>query len=107
MAVHGRLRFVPKPKVAVNIAEAALLLSSQAIKAVYGGVHALIEIPVAAFFILLSMDVRNYDKLPTTKLNGEQHAGRGHIGNVISTDSGEPIPIDTRTNEPVRPQDRL
>jgi hypothetical protein len=83
-------------------------ICSQGIKAVYGGVHALIELPIAAFLILLSMDVRNYDKLPTAKLNGKQQPpGRGHIGNVISTDSGEPIPIDTRTNEPLREEDRL
>lgn len=80
----------------------------QGIKAVYGGVHAMIEIPIAAFLILLSMDVRNYDKLPTSKLNGngKQPSGRGLIGNVISTDSGMPVPIDTRTNEPVREEDR-
>lgn len=32
----------------------------QGIKAIYGGVHALIEIPVASFLIVLGIDVRNH-----------------------------------------------
>ena len=41
-------------------ARISCLRRNQGIKAIYGGVHALIEIPVASFLIVLGIDVRNH-----------------------------------------------
>ena len=81
--------------------------SPQGIKAIYGGVHALIEIPLASFLIVLGIDVRNH-RLQGSHDNktGLPHSStnNGNIGFVQDSASAQPIPIDTRTNTPLSQQ---
>lgn len=81
----------------------------QGIKGIYGGVHALIEIPLASFLVLLGIDVRNHRLHGAGDhkvLNGlasssaSSSGNSGHIGTVQQAD-GTILQIDTRTNEPV------
>jgi len=95
----------------------------QAIKGIYGGVHALLEIPAASFLIVLGIDVRNHASLPTSasgagskpvgarngsgaNVNGgatgrSTSAGSSHVGLVQNNETGSVEPIDTRTNSPL------
>lgn len=85
----------------------------QGIKAIYGGVHALIEIPIASFLIILAIDVRNHRseggamdprKAAGGKATGLPHtllANNGNVGFVYDEQSARPMAIDTRTNTPL------
>ncbi|KAL7005110.1 hypothetical protein EMMF5_005350 [Cystobasidiomycetes sp. EMM_F5] len=99
----------------------------QAMKAIYGGVHALIEIPIASFLIILGIDVRNHRLHPNAKAatqGGHQPLGsqrtspsateygddrhetgayQGHIGQVVDSQTSRIVSIDTRTNQPLSP----
>lgn len=83
----------------------------QGIKAIYGGVHALIEIPLASFIIVLGIDVRNHrreslpgGKQPALSLPQSSLANGGNVGFVQDDNSAHPVPIDTRTNTPLSQQ---
>lgn len=104
----------------------------QGIKCIYGGVHALVEIPLASLLILLSIDVRRHrgegmeDKLrplpastnsnstlsahsatPSSTIGGQPRTESAHVGAVVDSTTGRPVEIDTRTNEPLDPAQRV
>jgi len=79
----------------------------QGIKAIYGGVHALIEIPLASFLIVLGMDVRNHrmQAHPDSKgVLANSSTNNGNVGFVQDGQTGQFVPIDTRTNTPLSEQ---
>lgn len=81
----------------------------QAIKGIYGGVHALIEIPLASFLVILGIDVRNErssgmakrgtDPRPPNDLAAS--SANSNVGLVTDVETGRVVSIDTSTNTPV------
>ena len=64
----------------------------QAIKGVYGGVHTFIEIVIASFLVVLSIDVRNHEESVDWKQSS------GDAGAIPDSERERLIPVGIRTN---------